>query len=226
MKKILILLAFLCVGSYSYAQRPNHKTYYSTGSEFIFSFPNVNNLEDEGTVMRFSAFFNPEIFIHHDLTKQVGFFSGLTLRNVGFIIDIPEELVEVPSQDVRKKIRTYNVGIPLALKFGALDRFHMYGGYELEFPINYKEKTFINESKEDKFNVWFSSRTTTFNHSFFVGFETPYGTDIKFKYYVSNFFDDSYDRTLKSTSLRYSDFDVNVFYVSLSFRVYHFLHGM
>ena len=49
------------------------------------------------------------------------------------------------------KFRTYNLGIPIGeLKSVILDDKFLFLGYELEIPIHYKQKTFINEDKEDK----------------------------------------------------------------------------
>jgi len=54
---------------------------------------------------------------------------------------------------------------------------------ELEIPINYKEKTFINEEKDDKTNIWFSGRVPLIDHSLMAGIQVPYGATLKFKYY-------------------------------------------
>ena len=56
----------------------------------------------------------------------------------------------------------------MGLKFGEMHRAMVFLGYEFELPFNYKEKRYLNEVKEDKFNVWFSDRTEPFFHALFL----------------------------------------------------------
>ena len=100
-----------------------------------------------------------------------------------------------------------------------MDGRFLYAGYELEIPINFKAKKFINEDKTDKNSVWFSSQTTTFNHALFVGIQMPLGGNLKFKYYLSNFFNKDYTAQDPSGNpyKPYQDMNVNVFYFSLNF---------
>jgi len=62
----------------------------------------------------------------------------------------------------------------------------------LEIPINYKEKTFINEEKDDKTNIWFSGRVPLIDHSLMAGIQVPYGATLKFKYYLNKLFDEDF----------------------------------
>jgi hypothetical protein len=99
-----------------------------------------------------------------------------------------------------------------------MNRSFLYGGYELEIPVNFKEKIFTNGDKTSKRSEWFSAETTTFNHAVFVGVQMPHGANIKFKYYLTNFFNKDYT-TLDSQGLSYKpyqDMNVNVFYFSLN----------
>ncbi len=80
----------------------------------------------------FSPFFNLSDYINVDLSDKTGLFSGLAIRNVGFIYDV--------DKNARIKARTYNLGIPFGVKIGQLDKAFIYAGYEIEFPINYKKK--------------------------------------------------------------------------------------
>src|SRR5436190_21126534 len=162
------ILALLCSTTFQLFSQATK--YTTTGGELIFS----TSTYDGGQAIRFSPVVNLQNTVHFDKSEKMGFFTGLNVRNVGFIYD--------ESDAVRKKVRTYNVGIPLALKFGDMDGTFFYAGYELEVPLNYKEKTYVNESKEDKFNSWFSQRTPPIYNTVIVGVQFPYGANIKFKY--------------------------------------------
>ena len=161
--------------------------------------------------MRFSPVFNIQNWLNYDKSEKLGFFTGLSVRNVGFIYDIDET--------TRKKYRTYNIGIPLGIKIGNLSEKFLFFGYELEIPINYKEKTFIDEEKDDKKNIWFTGRVPTFNHSLMAGVQLPYGATLKFKYYLTNFFDKDFTESdgQGGSYKPYQNVNVNIFYFSLSF---------
>lgn len=202
MKKSIILLTLLCgIPFYLFCQV---KPYSTTSGELIFSSSDY----DGDKALRFSPVFNLQNSLHFDFAEPFGFFTGLNVRNVGLIYD--------ESESVRKKARTYNVGIPAAIKFGEMDGRFFYAGYELELPLNYKEKTFVNEAKEDKFNTWFSERTPSVYHTLMAGVQFPYGVNLKFKYYLTRFFDKDYEASdSNGNPIVYPE--VNVFYVSLSF---------
>jgi hypothetical protein len=53
--------------------------------------------------------------------------------------------------------------------------------------MSYKEKTYISGDKTDKITGWFSDRQEIFQHGFLAGVQFPYGTNLKFKYYLSEF---------------------------------------
>src|SRR5688572_450145 len=188
------------------------KVYTTTSGELIFSFASVDYAgNEEGSIMRFSPVINIQNWLNYDKSEKLGFFTGLSVRNVGFIYDVDET--------TRKKYRTYNVGIPVGIKIGNLSDKFLFFGYELEIPVNYKEKTFINEDKEDKKNIWFTDRVPTVNHSLMAGIQLPYGATIKFKYYLTNFFDEDFTASdgQGGTYKPYENLDVNIFYFSLSF---------
>jgi hypothetical protein len=216
MKKSILLLVSILMVSLSgiYAQKSS-KSYLTSGPELIFSFAQIDNNGDEsGNVMRFSAFFHLQGFYNYDFNNTVGLFTGLALRNVGFIYNTQE-----PGQ--KKKYRTYNIGIPVGFKLGSMAGTHFFAGYELEFPINYKEKTFNNERKDDKFNVWFSDRVPVIYNTVLFGVQFPYGLNLKFKYYLTNFFNQDYSEvnTDGVTVYPYANMDAQIFYFSLSFNL-------
>ncbi|MFN8689236.1 MAG: hypothetical protein ACK5XL_04465 [Cyclobacteriaceae bacterium] len=186
----------------------------SVAKEIIFSFAGITaNGSEEGSVMRFSPVINLQNWVNFDKADNFGFFTGLSVRNVGVIYDEPAE------PNTRVKARTYNVGIPVGVKLGNLDKAFFFAGYELELPVNYKEKIFVNEEKEEKRSIWFSSRVPTVNHSLMAGVQMPYGATLKFKYYLTNFYNKSYSgNDRQGNSIKpYENLDINVFYVSLSF---------
>lgn len=189
--------------------------YFSSGTEFIFSFARVDYLATtDGTPMRFAPVFNFQSFFNYDPNDYFGILAGFGVRNVGFIFDFPDS-------DIRKKYRNYNIGIPVGLKLGRMSGTFLYGGYEMEIPLHYKEKTFVDGDKTDKFSVWFSDRTPGIYHSVFFGIQLPYAATIKFKYYLSDFFNPNFS-TIENgqTVYPYRDFNANAFYFSLSFNLF------
>jgi hypothetical protein len=219
----LILIAVFFTWASSHAQETT-KVYTTTSGELIFSVANITDMGNEqGSILRFSPVVNIQNWVNFDKSDHFGYFAGLSLRNVGFIYDVPansEINYNFPDEtNVRKKYRTYNIGIPVGLKLGNLNDKFLFIGYELEIPINYKEKTFVNGDRIDRFNVWFSNRTNTFNHSLMAGVQLPYGATLKFKYYLTNFFNKSFQATddQGNTIRPYQNIDVNVFYFSLNF---------
>lgn len=208
MKYFLILsLSFIFMNS----QAQQGDTYVTTGGEWIFSFGGTDN---DGA-LRFSPVFNFQINVNKDLTESLGFYSGLAMRNVGFIWDDPD------SAQIRKKFRTYNIGVPIGLKVGDMHGLMLFGGYELELPFNYKEKTFVNEKKEDKFSVYFSDRIPSLYHALFAGVQFYSGLSLKFKYYLTNFHNRSYKEIVNGVEVMpYQGLDSNVFYLSLNFNLF------
>lgn len=213
MKKLaLTTLALVTIFTAS-AQFP--KSYVSTSSEMIFSFAKINKGGREvESNLRWSPVFNWQGLVNHDLTQHVGLFYGIAFRNVGFIYD-------VPGTDTLKKFRTYNFGIPVGIKLGKMDGTFIWGGYEFEMPFVYKEKTFVNERKQDVFEVWFSNRHNWYTQSVFVGINFKRGFNIKFKYYLDNFFNKDFTETVNGVQTKpFADFNANVFYVALDWNIF------
>ena len=213
MKKVVLLLLVLA-SNLIFAQEHKTKIYSSFGLEAIFSFAILDNDgDDQGNIMRFAPVINPQSMINFDFNNVFGLFSGMAIRNVGFIYDNPDD-------GNRYKYRTYNLGIPAGFKIGKLDKMLFFGGYEIEFPFAYKEKVFINEVKEDKFIVWFSDRVEPVQHSFLAGIQFPYGPVLKFKYYITNFHNRDYVANVDGTMIKPYDFESNIFYFSLAWNLF------
>jgi hypothetical protein len=214
-KSFLIFLCATTIATLAIAQGnadKKIKPYVTTGGELIFSLARLSiDQSEQGTPLRFSPVFNAQTWVHIDKNEHVGVFSGMSLRNVGFIYDIP-------GTDTRKKARSYNVGIPFAFKFGDMRGTFVYAGYEVELAFNYKEKTFVDGDKKDKFNRWFSDRMNLFQHGFFVGVQLPHDANIKFKYYVSKFYNSNFAETDANGTVvyPYQNIDANVFYFALT----------
>ncbi len=208
--KALIIALFIYVSFVPGVKAQTDKWYVSSGTEFIFSWANIDdNGYTDGSIMRWSPVFNWQTLVNRDFSEHVGVYTGLDIKNVGFIYR--------QSDNVKKKYRTYNLGIPVGFKIGNLDGFSFYFGYEMEFPIHYKEKTFVDEKKE-KFGVWFSNRVPAFYNTLFAGFQLPYGANLKFKYYLTNFHNRGF--TLSDESKPYQGLNANVFYMALSFNIF------
>lgn len=219
MKRLLLLFAFLGVIVIVSAQEK--KSYFSSSSEMIFSFANIdlvdsngNNI-DQGSVVRWTTFFHLQGMYNYNFSKSAGLFAGLAIRNVGYIADDPF------NEDTRYKYRTYNLGIPIGIKVGNMDKFFVYGGYEIEFPFHYKEKKFVDNDKVDKLTGYFSDRVNPVQQSWMVGLEIPHGINLKFKYYWTEFHNKDYTYTDDGVVTKpYENRTDNIFYFSICYDLF------
>jgi hypothetical protein len=216
MKKIfttlfLISIAFSSTFAQSKSVIKDDKPYFTSGGEWIFS---TGTLQNNNNVLRFSPVINLQTLLNFDQSESFGWFTGINIRNVGFIFD------ESPS--VRKKVRNYNLGIPIGIKLGHLDDRFFFAGYELEIAMNYRERIFIDEVRDKRFSVWFSDRVNTLQHALFIGYTLPKGTSIKAKYYLNSFFNQEFTASDGDGGAfqPYAGLDANIFYVSLNFALF------
>lgn len=212
MRKLIFALALMVISSGLFAQ----KFYTTSGGELILSLADINtgDLPAPQNIVRFSPWFNLQSLGNYDFGKSAGMFFGLNVRNVGFIASDNQT-------QIKKKYRVYDLGIPVGFKLGKMDEFFFYGGYEFELPLNYKEKTFVNEKSTEKFNVWFSDRVPTFYHAVFLGLQFPYGANIKFKYYLTPFHNPDFIEKIGEVDVKpYENLKANVFYIALSFTMF------
>ncbi len=190
---------------------PGQKLYTVSGGEMIFQAALVDYKDGDAanTNLRYSSFFHFGEFIHHDFGDHVGVFSGIGMRNVGFILE---------EQDVKTKFRSYNLGIPLAFKAGSFTRnLYFFGGTEYEWMFHFKQKVFENGNKY-KYNRWFSNRTPDFIPSVFAGFQFPAGMQVKFRYYLDNFLNNKYNGGDPRND--YTTFDnTRIWYISVSYMI-------
>jgi hypothetical protein len=192
-------------------------TYATTGGELIFSWADITQGGAEGNSnLRFAPVINLQTNVNRDFSKKVGIFTGLALRNVGYRMDGYVN----PSNGVayEKSFRSYNLGLPIALKFGNMDKGFFYAGYEIEMGFLYKEKTYENDDKIDKITGWWSDRQNIWQSSVMAGIQFPYGLNVKFKYYLTEFHNQNY--TDGGGVRPYAGLTSNIMYVSLSMMLF------
>jgi hypothetical protein len=153
--------------------------------------------------VRFTAFLHIGQYIHCDLNNNIGFFTGLAIRNVGMITDetLPQTVTmtgaSVPYTNYNVIRREYMLGVPLAIKLGSFkNHVFFFGGAEYEVAFHMKEKywtgSFDRSGAKTKSTEWFSSQVPTFLPSVFAGVQFPGGVNIKFKYYLTDFLNTDY----------------------------------
>jgi hypothetical protein len=208
MKKGLLFLAVLFLINITLRAQ---KVYTVSGGEIIFQSGNIEKKvqgvgTDVNTNLRFTLFFHVGEYVHYDITDNIGIFSGLGIRNVGFITE---------EDSIKAKYRTYNLGMPLAIKFGSFKKnLFFFGGAEYEWMFHFKQKTFIDNTKT-KYTSWFSKHTPALIPSVFVGLQLPAGFQFKFRYYLDNYLEEKY--TYISAPEGFNK--TQVWYISVSYQI-------
>lgn len=212
MKQIITLFSFCIL--FAVSGFSQSKSYVTSGFEIIFSEATINdpNNPDATSTLRFEPIINPQSMLNVDMSKSLGLFTGLAVRNVGYIYDDYHPVDG--SEPIKKKFRTFNVGIPVGIKIGDMKGLFFYGGYEIEFPFVYKEKTFNTAGeKVNTESYWFSNRTENIQQSWLVGIQLPYGMNVKFKYYFTEF----HNQDFEANGVKpYAGLKSNIWYVSVT----------
>lgn len=209
------IFCFLIVSSSFFLRTYSQNIYPSSGYEFIFAF---SDIEENGlsvkTDMRFTCWFNIQQLVNFDINDNLGFYSGIGIRNIG-INFLPDDTLFI-------KRRSYSAGIPIAIKLGSFDKgYFLFGGAEFEMMFHYKEKIFIDGKKEDKETEWFSERTNLFNTSIFVGIQFPKGINIRFKYYMNDFLNKDYTEEIDGITIKpYKNTSTQLFYISIGYNLF------
>jgi len=195
---------------------PNSKaqsTYGTSGIEMIFGVSDISfNDITQNSALRWTVFLNGQSYYHLDLNNNIGFYSGVAVRNVGFITK--DETIEDVNYETVKR-RSYTLGIPLAIKLGSFDNdMFIYGGAEYEWLFVYKEKHFLDGDKIHKDVDWFSNRTNSLIPSVFAGIALPSGLNVTFKYYLKDFMNTSYVDSFGNRP--YDNMVSQVYYISVS----------
>lgn len=163
---------------------PLKKFYVATGSELIFSFGDqkADSLEFDNR-LRFSLFPHVQQQYHLNFNKSLGFYTGISLINVGFRHDIKTS----DGAEFELRQRSLSFGVPFALKIGDMQNGNYIAlGASAEFMFHYKYKVYYNNEKY-KYTGWFSDKVNLFSPSVFVDLRNKTGGYIRFKYYLGNF---------------------------------------
>ena len=190
MKTLLFSLSFFLLVSVSTAQV---KPYHTTGMGFNFSYAMLDDTQNPNVIPRFSYFFNMNNNYHFDFSQNFGMFTGYSINNIGFITSYNDSL------STKKKYRTYNIGIPVGIKFGNLDKkepFYFFLGGSMEIPVHFKEKTFYDDKKVDKFTEWASERVNLLQPNLFIGLTFPNKSTLRFKYYPLDYINSNFSENI------------------------------
>ena len=163
-------------------------------------------------ILRFSYFINIGVTFNFNPSRHFGFFTGVDLKNLGFIED---------PNGVKIKHRTYNLGVPLGIKIGNMARkgAYIFLGGGVDAPVNYREKSFvIREQKITKFNEWFSDRTPQVMPYAFAGLVIRRGISLKVQYYLNNFLNPDFT---KNGYKPYEGYDVHPILFTLGITANH-----
>lgn len=210
LKLMLLLLIVTVTGNaQSRMGHPTKKIYFSTGMDgYILSTTLKQKAGDDIglSTPRFTGFVNIGVNINYDFSSRMGLYTGLNIKNIGFI-----EKYSNPDSTVKRRV--YTLGIPVGLKIGDVK----YGSYLLvgggvDFPFNYREKGFVDRGNKTKFNEWFSDRTPKAMPYVFVGVHLRPLLSLKLQYYPLNFMNDGYRQTALAgrPELPYRDYDVRL----------------
>lgn len=179
---LLVLASLVLVSVTSQAQR-----LYSTAElEIQLSYADVSNY---GVHLPGIPRYSPFNFIHKehlDFGKHFGLFTGISLRNTGFVYKLDEHR--------RINERVITLGAPFGVKIGRMQRgFYVAFGGDMELALNYKQKLFVDGKKQSKFNEWFSPRTQLLNPSLFLGARFKGGESALYlRYYPLNWYNEQY----------------------------------
>lgn len=147
----------------------------------IFSTALIDNggKQSLGT-LRFSAFFHLGFTYNYNFSNNVGIYTGLDLKNIGFI-------EKYSFNDMTAKQRVYALGVPVGLRLGNMkSRDYFFAGGGLDVAVHYKYKFWSNTQSKVKTNDWFSNNTELLLPYVFAGVAVS-GTTFKIQYYPTNF---------------------------------------
>ena len=225
--KSIIFISVLAIALFSTDSKAQKRIYRSGGGEVILSGADVNfNDEEVNTNMRFTLFFHTQQNLNIDLTKFLGLYTGVAIRNVGLITEDLYQNVgfsniddQHPNWNKNTKIkrRSYSLGFPLAVKLGAIKKhYFIYAGGEYEWMFHYKQKLFIDDNKT-KYDEWGSKRVNPWIPSVFAGVQFPGGLNLKVKYYLDDFLNTDFVGKDFGQDVDYSQFQsTGIWYISMA----------
>jgi hypothetical protein len=197
------------------AKKPN-KFYWSNGMEggiFQTSLLTRPGKTNALSTLRFTYFLNFGVNINYDYDGHMGLYSGIAIKNIGFIDKIKDSTI---------KHRVYALGIPLGIRIGDLQKrkfIHFGGG--IDFALNYREKGFIKRNNKEKTSEWFSGRTRLLMPYVFAGMSFDPGITFKLQYYPGNFMNPSYSfNNGITTYYPYAGYNVHLLLLTLGFDIH------
>lgn len=215
----LLLFTFGQMGQAQEASESNpndRRAYWSTGldgSILSSSLLSKGGNTSKMTLPRFTAFLHFGGNLNYDVSKHFGIYTGLGIKNIGFI---------EKNGGVSTIRRNYTIGIPLGIKFGKMN-YGSFGflGTGIDFPFNYKEKSFTKRTNKDvKFNEWFSDRSPAAMGYVFVGAYLQPGMTLKLQYYPGNFLNPNFEVIEDGIALRpYAGYEVHLILLSLGLNI-------
>jgi hypothetical protein len=216
MKKSLLFVVIII--AISTLPGNTQKVYHALGWEMLFQWADVE-LAGSNVVsrpVRFTGFFHLGSYTHLDFNNNIGMYTGLALRNVGFIYD-----EDIPQKTIR---RSYTLGLPVAIKVGSFkDHLYFFGGGEYELLFLYKGKRWMSNERSGpriKETAWFSNKTERFVPSVFLGVQFPGGINLKFKKYFGDFLNKNYvGPDFGQQNISFENYrQLNLYYISLSWQ--------
>jgi hypothetical protein len=191
--------------------QPVRRFYVGSGMDgLLFSTANIKNGTSETNgKLRFSYILNWGFTFNLNLSRHLGIYTGIDIKNIGFIEEIG---------GITVKRRTYNVGAPLGIKIGnmASKKPYFFMGGGVDVPVNYREKVFSVRNQKAKFNEWFSERTPQIMPYVFAGLALNRGVTLKVQYYPNNFLNPDFK---KNGVMPYAGYDVHLEMLSLGMAV-------
>jgi hypothetical protein len=194
--KVLVIIfsyPFVC-----YSQNEEQRVPF-LNTEFILSFSNFSESKP-----RFSVFpnLNYPVFILIGRNNPYLAETGINLRNNGIIY----------KDSLTHKIRSIAIGIPL--KFSLPTKPKVMIGGEFDYNIFFKRKT-INGSDKNKETKNVSDEVNAFQPAATAEVIISRDFRIKVSYYINDYFNSNYNKTVDGSIVQPYRNNSNIFYVSL-----------
>ncbi len=139
--------------------------------------------QSELSTLRYSYFWNGGTHANFHINDKLTFYTGLSIKNLGFIYK---------GDSNTYKYRVYTLGVPVGLKIGDFKGKHVIVGGGVDFPFNYKEKSWVhNRKNKTKFNEWFSNRVNPVMPYVTAGYRFGNSFTVKFMYYPTDFWNNN-----------------------------------
>ncbi len=217
-------LVLVILVSFSFSIVRAQKYYFTSESEFIFGFSNAayknyDGIEGQTKIvngpMRFTMWLHQTVAFHANFHKYFGVYTGLGVKNIGFITNEPSTYSAI-DYDVKWKRRVYTLGIPLAIKIGKVGKgSYLILGGEYQWLFHYKEKEFANGEKR-KYTDWMSDRVNQFLPTAIIGFGYKDAFNINFNYALDNMMNPDFNyQSNGATIYPYKDMESVIFYISI-----------